>query len=123
MNYWKRSSIWSLENFRVPKGAPIPVRTPNPFTLEDEDTWTPFVSRQHTMVSPVQRSNTRSPSVLPYSPKKRPKNYSRESTDSMFLPSSRGLIISPRGYGTGLSPRGYINYLNWQFEYQQYDFI
>ncbi|XP_053397861.1 uncharacterized protein LOC123552387 isoform X3 [Mercenaria mercenaria] len=85
-----------LDNFRAQKGEPIPVQTPNPFSVEMEDTWTPFVTRQSTLMSPVQRTGSKSPGI-PVSPRRYMMKPS-ESPDLTLYPVSQGLI-SPR-YGS-----------------------
>lgn len=73
-----------------------------------EDTWTPYVTRQSTLMSPLPRTGSKSP-ALPYSPRRymlKPSN----SPDLTLYPVSQGLV-SPR-YGTGLGAgQTYINYL------------
>lgn len=107
--------VWLVENFRAQKGEPIPVKTPNPFTLEVEDTWTPYVTRQSTMMSPVPRSGSKSP-TLPYSPRRqRHRDKQSESPDLTIYPATTGIVMSPR-YGTGLGGgRGFVNYYVWMW--------
>ncbi|XP_060579110.1 uncharacterized protein LOC132736071 isoform X7 [Ruditapes philippinarum] len=85
-----------LDNFRAQKGEPIPVKTPNPFSVEMEDTWTPYVTRQSTVISPIGRAGSKSPAV-PFSPRRYTMKAS-ESPDLTLYPVSQGLI-SPR-YGS-----------------------
>lgn len=100
----------SVEHFRAQKGEPIPVQTPNPFNIEMEDTWTPYVTRQSTLMSPIQRAGSKSPAV-PWSPRRYLPKPS-ESPDLTLYPVSQGMLMSPR-YGTGIGgSRGYINYLS-----------
>ncbi|XP_052810924.1 uncharacterized protein LOC128238745 isoform X3 [Mya arenaria] len=88
-----------LENFRAQKGEPIQIKTPNPFSYEMEDTWTPYVTRQSTMMSPVMRMASKSPAV-PFSPRRQLKP--SESPDLTLYPVSQGLLMSPSPrYGTG----------------------
>lgn len=76
--------------------------------MEMEDTWTPYVTRQSTVISPIGRAGSKSPAV-PFSPRRYMMKPS-ESPDLTLYPVSQGLI-SPR-YGTGLGGgRSYINYL------------
>lgn len=97
------------ENFRAQKGEPIQIKTPNPFSYEMEDTWTPFVSRQTTMMSPVMRVGSKSP-TYPLSPRRQKPS---ESPDLTLYPVQQGLLMSPSPrYGTGLGGKsGFINYI------------
>ncbi|KAH3889011.1 hypothetical protein DPMN_013057 [Dreissena polymorpha] len=98
-----------LENFRAQKGEPIQIKTPNPFSYEMEDTWTPYVTRQSTMMSPIQRGSSKSP-VVPFTPRRLKPS---ESPDLTLYPVSQGLLMSPSPrYGTGLGgSRGFLNYV------------
>lgn len=103
----------SVENFRAQKGEPIQIKTPNPFSYEMEDTWTPYVTRQSTVISPVQRAGSKSPVAVPFSPRRHQKPCN--SPDLTLYPVKEGYMLppspSPR-YGTGLGgSRGFINYV------------
>jgi len=99
----------SVENFRAQKGAAIQIKTPNPFSYDMEDTWTPYVTRQSTVISPMGR---KSPMVVPFSPRRQQKT--SYSPDLTLYPVSQGLYLgspSPR-YGTGVGgSRGFISYV------------
>lgn len=108
-HHGNRRLPFPVENFRAQKGEPIQIKTPNPFSYEMEDTWTPYVTRQSTMMSPIQRGGSKSP-VVPFTPRRLKPS---ESPDLTLYPVSQGLLMSPSPrYGTGLGgSRGFLNYV------------